>query len=266
MVDDDKDIRDYFQELAGRFGLICDIASGGEEALALINQKGYYDIYFIDWKMPGMNGIELARKIRDCAPVRDGMPVKSVVTMISATEWTVIEDEAKKAGVDKFVPKPLFPSSIADCINQCIGEEAIVSAQSQEGKDEDDFSGHTIILAEDIEINREIVLALLEPTGLSVDCAGNGKEAVELFTANPEKYGMIFMDVQMPEMDGYEATIVIRAFEAEQKKASGVPIIAMTANVFKEDIDKCLKAGMNGHIGKPLNMEDVLDKLRNYLG
>jgi signal transduction histidine kinase/response regulator RpfG family c-di-GMP phosphodiesterase len=265
MVDDDRDIRAYFRDLTERFGLNCDFAAGGEEALGLINEKGPYDIYFVDWKMPGMDGMELARKIKDSAPLKDGIPVKSVVTMISATEWAVIEDDAKRAGVDKFIPKPLFPSSIADCINQCIGDEGIVLAQNQEGE-KDDFSGNTVILAEDIEINREIVLALLEPTGLSIECAENGRQAVELFTANPGKYNMIFMDVQMPEMDGYEATRAIRAFETGQKKDAGIPIIAMTANVFKEDVDKCLAAGMNGHVGKPLNLEDVLIKLRKYLG
>ena len=257
MVDDDPDIRDYFRELTGRFGITCDLASRGEEALELIGSKGPYDIYFVDWKMPGMDGMELARKIKE---PEAGVPVKSVVTMISATEWTLIEDEARKAGVDKFVPKPLFPSSIADCINQCIGNEALAPAGSGDGAD--DFSGFRIILAEDIEINREIVLSLLEPTGLSIDCAENGGEALRLYTADPRRYNMIFMDVQMPEMDGYEATRRIRAFEAEGPR---IPIIAMTANVFKEDVDKCLAAGMDGHVGKPLNLEDVLAQLRNYL-
>jgi signal transduction histidine kinase/DNA-binding response OmpR family regulator len=265
MVDDDKDIRGYFRDLADRFGINCDLASGGEEALGLIGEKGPYDIYFVDWKMPGMDGMELARKIKDSAPLKNGAPAKSVVTMISATEWAVIEDDAKQAGVDKFIPKPLFPSSIADCINQCIGNEEIATVLSRKGGKADDFSGNTIILAEDIDINREIVLALLEPTGLSIDCAENGRQAVELFTANPDRYGMIFMDVQMPEMDGYEATGAIRTFEAGQKKSEGIPIIAMTANVFKEDVDKCLAAGMNGHVGKPLNLEDVLAQLRKYL-
>jgi CheY-like chemotaxis protein len=118
-------------------------------------------------------------------------------------------------------------------------------------------------LAEDLEINREIVLALLEPTELAIDCAENGAETVALFSAAPERYDLIFMDVQMPEMDGYEATRRIRALAAPTART--IPIIAMTANVFREDIEKCLAAGMNGHVGKPLDLADVLDVLRRYL-
>jgi len=128
-----------------------------------------------------------------------------------------------------------------------------------------DFSGKHIILAEDVDINREILQTLLEPTNITIDNACNGKEAVELFTASPDKYALIFMDVQMPEMDGYEATGKIRAFEAEQKRPSAIPIIAMTANVFREDVEKCIKAGMNGHVGKPIELKDIIGKLKKYL-
>jgi CheY-like chemotaxis protein len=133
------------------------------------------------------------------------------------------------------------------------------------------FAGKCILLAEDMEINQEIVMALLENTGLEIDCAGNGVEAVHMFAENPEKYNMIFMDVQMPEMDGYEATRRIRAFEAgmgnkgSSERPQGIPIIAMTANVFRDDIERCLKAGMNGHVGKPIDINEVLNILRVYL-
>jgi signal transduction histidine kinase/DNA-binding response OmpR family regulator len=252
-VDDDPDIREYFTELAQRFNVSCDAVPGGEEALAAINQNGPYDIYFIDWKMPGMNGVELTRKIRE----KDSGD--SVVIMISAAEWNVIENEAKQAGVNKFLSKPLFPSSIADLINECLGG---VSGVKADDAPVDNFEGLRILLAEDVEINREIVLTLLEPTGIAIDCAENGAEAVRLYSAGPEKYHMIFMDVQMPEMDGFEAARQIRAFEASRQQ---VPIVAMTANVFKEDIEKCLAVGMNDHVGKPLDFEEVLAKLRKYL-
>jgi CheY-like chemotaxis protein len=130
-------------------------------------------------------------------------------------------------------------------------------------KRRDDFSGRRILLAEDVELNREIVLALLEPTRLSVECVENGSMAVRIFNASPEAFDMIFMDIQMPEMDGYEATRAIRASAAPN--ASTIPIIAMTANVFKEDVEKCLEAGMNGHVAKPLDFEEVLEQLRKYL-
>jgi CheY-like chemotaxis protein len=127
----------------------------------------------------------------------------------------------------------------------------------------DDFSGRHILLAEDVEINQEIVIALLEPTSILIDCAGNGADAVRLFTSDPEKYDIIFMDVQMPEMDGYEATRHIRSSGAP--RADSIPIVAMTANVFREDIERCLESGMNDHVGKPLDFDEVLEKLRLYL-
>jgi signal transduction histidine kinase/DNA-binding response OmpR family regulator len=280
-VDDDEDVLEYFADLAQRFGISCTTAASGEEALSLIKDSGPFDIYFVDWKMPGMDGIELARRIKTGSP-ETGPPSKSVVTIISAAEWTLVEEEARKAGVDKFLAKPIFPSAIADCINQCIGREE-PELQDQETGVTDDFSGSRIILAEDIEINREIVLSLLEPTKLVIDCASNGKEALDLFLAAPDSYDMIFMDVQMPEMDGYEATRRVREFEKNHGENSltfgedstqrnrterlrgPIPIIAMTANVFREDVEKCLEAGMNGHIGKPLDMTEVLVQLRKYI-
>jgi len=125
------------------------------------------------------------------------------------------------------------------------------------------FAGRRILLAEDMEINREIVLALFEPTKLEIDCAVNGKDAVQKFSENPDGYELIFMDIQMPEMDGYEATQRIRKMNFP--KAKNIPIIAMSANVFKEDVEKCFQAGMNGHVGKPLNFDEVMEKLRKYL-
>jgi signal transduction histidine kinase/CheY-like chemotaxis protein len=258
-VDDDPDIREYFADIAGRLGFSCQTAAGGEEALALLEKNGAYDVYFVDWKMPGLNGIELSRRIKELGGA------KSVVIMISATDWNVVEKDAKQAGVDRFLSKPLFPSGIADCISRSLGaEEQIASARMEgPGADVDHFEGRKILLAEDVDINREIVLTLLESTGLVIDCAENGKQAVDLFAESPESYSMIFMDIQMPEMDGYEATRKIRLSEAPNAKT--IPIIAMTANVFKEDIEQCLEAGMNGHVGKPLDLNDVMEKLRRYL-
>jgi signal transduction histidine kinase/DNA-binding response OmpR family regulator len=257
-VDDAQEIREYFADIAQRLGIVCDTADGGETALECIDKKGPYDMYFVDWKMPGIDGIELTRRIKADRANR------SVVIMISATEWSVIEQDARKAGVDKFLPKPLFPSDIADCINECIGTGALPAAEEDAPEEMEIFEGRRILLAEDVEINREIVLTLLEPAKLSIDCAANGIEAVEKFSAAPEKYDMIFMDVQMPEMDGLEATRRIRALDSIYAKQ--VPIVAMTANVFREDIEKCLEAGMNDHVGKPLDFREVLSSLHRYLG
>ncbi|MDR2501011.1 MAG: response regulator [Treponema sp.] len=273
VVDDLEEIRLYFIELGRRLGISCTAAPGAGEALACIAQDGPFDLYFIDWKMPGMDGIELTRRIKGLdAQGRSaaGAGPASVVIMISAGEWSAVEAEAKDAGVDRFLAKPLFPSTVADIINQCLGKENLMADRRADGG-ADWFAGFRVLLAEDVEINREIILALLEPTGLAVDCAENGAEAVRLFAANPGAYAMIFMDVQMPEMDGYEATRRIRAVEAERRTAAErpakeIPIIAMTANVFREDIEKCLQAGMNGHVGKPLNQEEVFAILRRSLG
>jgi CheY-like chemotaxis protein len=187
----------------------------------------------------------------------------------------VIEEDAKAAGVDKFLSKPLFPSAIANIINQCLGSAAALpdgpgSAKiSEKGLPRDNFEGRWILLVEDVEINREIVISLLEETRLGIDTAETGLEAVNVFAENPDKYDMIFMDVQMPEMDGYDATKKIRELEASRTSRNtgrgAVPIIAMTANVFREDIERCLAAGMDGHIGKPLDLKDVMTMLRKYI-
>ncbi|AEF80296.1 response regulator [Leadbettera azotonutricia] len=279
VVDDTPDICEYFKDLVSHHHIACDTAPGGEEACSLIEKNGFYDIYFVDWKMPGMDGVALSRWIREHESAGASVPPKSVVIMISAADWNSIEKEAKDVGVNKFLPKPLFQSNIMDCIVECLGKESIIAAEraDQDLSAEDHFEDYHMLLAEDVEINREIVITLLEPTGLKIDCAENGSKALEMFRSDPDKYQLIFMDVQMPEMDGYEATSKIRAFEAErfeglefasqtpQKKLTPVPIIAMTANVFREDVERCLASGMNDHVGKPLDINEVLDKLRSYL-
>jgi len=268
-VDDDSIILSYIEEIMKSLNVSCDTALCGEDALRLIVQNGHYDIYFLDWKMPGIDGIELTKQLK-AIPATQG---NYSVVLFSAEEWGEIEKEAKQAGVDKFLSKPLFPSAIADIINECIGLD-----QEHQEKIQLDingiFSGCNILLVDDIEINREIVMALLEPTLIQIDCAENGLQAVQMFNDNPKKYELIFMDVQMPEMDGYDATQRIRYIEEEiftasmapeNERPEGIPIIAMTANVFREDLQKCLEAGMNDHVGKPLEFAKVLDKLRTYL-
>jgi len=259
-VDDDDDVISYFKEVAESLGVKhCDTAPGGAEALAAIDKNGPYNMYFVDWKMPDMDGLDLTREIKK----KERAGEKSIVILFSSTEWTLIELPARKAGVDKFIPKPIFPSSIADSINEAVG---IHRVHRQEEKTRDItgiFAGYRVLLAEDAEINAEIVKSLLEPTDISIDCASNGKEAVRLFSEAPDKYHLVFMDVQMPEMDGLEATQRIRALDFPQAKT--VPIVAMTANVFKEDVDMCLAAGMNDHIGKPIDMDELVGRLNKYL-
>jgi signal transduction histidine kinase/DNA-binding response OmpR family regulator len=255
-VDDDPDILNYFLDIARGFGVMCDTADNGEKALELVIQKGGYHIYFIDWKMPGMDGIELASEIKK------RIPDNSIVIMISAVEWSGVAERARAAGVDKFLSKPLFPSTIAEVINECLGVDKRQEKRSHEADIAGVFAGRRILLVEDVDINREIVLTLLEPTKLEIDCAENGLEAVRMFSEAPFKYDMIFMDIQMPVMDGYDATRKIRSLSLPAAKT--IPIVAMTANVFREDVEKCLAAGMDGHVSKPIDFEEVLAKLRSY--
>ena len=176
---------------------------------------------------------------------------KNIVEMMNGKIW--VESELDKGSTFTFTVQMKRGNS-QKYENMTKGEDKSVSVN---------FAGNRILLAEDVDINCEILLTLLEPTLLEIDCVKNGADAVRLFKEAPERYDMILMDVQMPEMDGYEATRQIRALDFE--KAKKIPIIAMTANVFREDIEKCLNAGMNDHIGKPINLENVLEKLQYYL-
>jgi len=258
VIDDDVYILEDFKGIVEGLGAACDVAKNAEDALKLIGQGNEYTIYFVDWKMPDIDGVALTRELKR----RQDAEGDSIVVMISSADSSAVAVEAKEAGVDKLLQKPLFPSIIADVITEYLGPVAL--RPEDDGSDIDGvFKGRCILLAEDVEINREIVQALLEPTEVEIDVAVNGAEAVRMFSEAPDKYEMIFMDVQMPEMDGYEATRRIRALDVSN--AGTIPIIAMTANVFREDVDRCLAAGMNGHIGKPLNMDAIVEKLFQYL-
>ncbi|MCL2410233.1 MAG: response regulator [Treponema sp.] len=268
IVDDDLSVLEYFDEIMRRFGTSCDTASSGEEALKLVKMNGAYTICFVDWKMPDMDGITLTKALKQA----ENGGVNTIVIMISSFDMNTIEKETKKNGIDKILVKPLFPSVIYDTINEVLGK----IKTKKENRQEDLsglFAGFHILLAEDVEINREIVLSLFEPTNIEIDCVENGEEAVRAFNLTPEKYDMIFMDIQMPVMDGYEATRRIREIEnkinAEGETAGyphkQIPIVAMTANVFQEDIEKSMSSGMNGHIGKPLDFNEVINILKKFL-
>ena len=262
-VDDDKDILAYFAQVMQSFGTFCDTAISGEQALALIDRKGMYDIFFIDWRMPEMDGLELAQAIK----AKSQKPDNTVVVMISSAEWCNIADEAKEAGVDRFLSKPLFPSAIADAITEVIGahrQNIAAEPQFESLSLDGAFKNKRILLAEDVEVNREILMALLESTEVTIKCAEDGLQAVEKFTASPKDYfDLIFMDIQMPNMDGHQATREIR--KSSHANAETIPIIAMTANVFKGDIQRSHEAGMNSHIGKPVDIEELFGVLRKFL-
>jgi len=251
-VDDSPVMRQYFSGIFDQLGIHYEVTGDGHEACRIIKEYGGFDIYFIDWRMPGMDGIELTKWIKS-----NGMRGK--VILFSSAELEEIREASLRSGADKSLIKPFLSSTIIDCLNEYFG----ISGEHESREHDNQFPGKKLLIVEDIEINREILLSLLENTGLNIDCAENGEEAVARIEAAPEKYDIVFMDMQMPVMDGLEATRRIRAMSAPRCKE--IPIIAMTANVFKDDIEHCLAAGMNGHVGKPIVIEEVFEKLRKVL-
>ncbi|MDR0870060.1 MAG: response regulator [Planctomycetaceae bacterium] len=261
VVDDLPESLEYFSNVASSLKIQCDTALSAAAAYDLIEKRGAYDMYFLDWRMPNIDGVELTRKIKE----RNNE--YSVIVMISAEDFDSIERVAREAGVDNFLRKPLYPSSIVNCLNHYAGFGDNVDQKHLAF--ENIFAGKFILVAEDVRINREIVKAQLAVTQVSMDFAVDGRDAVEQFKKEPNKYSMIFMDMQMPELDGVEATQAIRTLEGEMINAgirtAPIPIVAMTANVFKEDIEKCIEAGMNDHVGKPLDISVVIEKMKKYI-
>ncbi|MCL2798023.1 MAG: response regulator [Firmicutes bacterium] len=254
----DKSTLNNIKEITECFGASCETEQDGESAIRNIEQKGKYDFYFIDSKLPDFDSLELARILK-AKKTKGGT---GTVFMMSAFDSGMAEEKTNKAGADKVLSKPIFPSAVIEAVNSRLGITGKI-AENDTVQETVTFEGKTILLAEDLEINREVAMALLEPTLVNIDCAENGEQAVKMFMASPDKYSLILMDIQMPVMDGYEAARTIRA--SGIAGADKVPIIAMTANVFREDVEKCMDAGMNGHIGKPINPHELMEKLKKYL-
>jgi len=255
-VDDDSDTRLFFTTIAERFGFHCDTAADEAEALALMKKNAVYDVCFVDYRLSETNGILLSQTL---ARMQNPSPE---IVLISGMDRSEIEEECRAAGITRFLSKPLFASYLIDYINEKMKVDEGFTVGQQEA-DAVTFTGRRVLLAEDVDVNREIFCAMLEETGLEIDIAENGLVAVEKFTARPHAYDLILMDVQMPEMDGFEATRAIRA--ASVPRAGTIPIIAMTANVFREDVEQCHASGMNDHIGKPINYNEMIHTLRRYM-
>ena len=220
-----------------------------------IMRKDNYRVYIIDWTLPDMNGIEVTRRIRK----ESGKDAPIVV--LTAYDWSEIEDEALEAGVTAFCSKPLFLSELRGCLNSILNtetESGVLGSASQEP------DKGRILLTEDNELNQEIATAILEGAGFTIEIAENGQVAVDMLSrSQPGYYQMILMDVQMPVMNGYEATRIIR--KLENRKLASIPILAMTANAFEEDKQEALRSGMNGHIAKPINIEILMQELDKVL-
>ena len=256
IVDDDPILLETAVDALESLGIQADRAETGKAALEMVRRRheagNDYNLIILDWKMPDMNGVETIRRIRD--EVDSDIPV----LLTSAYDWSDIEDAAKEAGANGFIGKPLFRSSLYEKINALLGTEV----RTMEPEDDySDLAGMNILIAEDNDINWEIISTMLSMFGITSERAENGRICTEKMAAAEEgSYDLIFMDIQMPEMNGLDATRNIR--KLENKWAASIPIIAMTADAFSENVTECLQAGMNGHIAKPVDLKLVIKEIR----
>ena len=258
VVDDDFNTCDSVTCMLQEIGLRAEWTLSGKEAVLRTRQavmrEDEYSVYIIDWLLPDMNGIEVARRVRK--EIGEEVPI----IVLTAYDWSDIEDEARSAGVTAFCSKPLFLSELRDCL------QSIITEREDGGKAEEKPARRTghILLAEDNELNQEIAVAILEEAGFTIDVAENGQAAVEkLESSQPGYYRLVLMDVQMPVMNGYEATREIRRLK--NRKLAGIPILAMTANAFEEDRQEAIRSGMNGHIPKPINVDTLMEAMDSLL-
>ncbi len=260
VVDDDFNTCDSVSYMLQQMGMRAEWTLSGKEAVLRTHQAlsrgDSYCVYIIDWLLPDMNGIEVTRRIRK--EMGEDVPV----IVLTAYDWSDIEEEAKEAGVTAFCSKPLFMSELQNCLHSVINveeekEEVTIRKETVRHKGR-------ILLAEDVELNQEIAVAILGDAGFSTEVAENGQIAVEMMKNSlPGYYQLVLMDVQMPVMNGYEAAKSIRRLE--NRKLANIPIIAMTANAFEEDKKEALACGMNGHIAKPIDVDVLFETLDKVL-
>ena len=261
VVDDDFNTCDSVTKMLVRIGMRSEWTLSGKEAVLRARQSmelgDAFHAYIIDWRLPDMNGIEVTRQIRSLG---DDTPI----IILTAYDWSDIEVEARAAGVTAFCAKPMFMSDIRDTLMIAIGQMQADAEETILPADDSDFKGKCILLVEDNELNSEIAAEILNEYGFLVDTAENGAEAVEkVKNSTPGKYDLVLMDVQMPVMNGYEATRQIR--ELDDPALAGITILAMTANAFDEDRKKALEYGMDGFLSKPMVIEELIGTLRNKL-
>ncbi len=237
-----------------------DLAANGKEAIELMafHTENPYHIIFMNYSDSSMHTCHVLEEMAKIGPL------PAIVGIIPAKDHAVVHKE-QMACFAYTLTKPIFPSSLVDCLNTCLGTlKGIESVQHEARVDfAGRFKGFSMLLVEDVEINREIAMTILEYTGIGIDYAENGVVACEKMEKNAEAYDIVLMDIHMPLRDGYEATRQIRALD--NPHAKNIPMIALTANVFKEDVQRCLEAGLNDHLGKPLNLQELLSKLEYYL-
>ena len=259
VVDDDAQTCMSVSRMLREIEMTADWTTSGKEAVLrakeAYEQNREFKVYIIDWLMPDMNGIETVRRIR--MVVGEEYPI----IILTAYDWSDIEQEAREAGVTAFVSKPLFLSELREVLMSQSQRELLKNEkQKTQAENRRSYAGKKVLLVEDNELNREIATAIMKELGLEVDDVEDGTDAVNIMSsAEGRKYDLIFMDIQMPKMDGYTATREIRTLN--DQKCANIPIIAMTANAFEEDRKKAVKAGMNGHIAKPISADVILENL-----
>ncbi len=253
-----RDIREMMRDTGVEVSYVTEGAAAVERAIEAHRRQEDFDVILLDWKMPGMNGVETARRIRE--QVGANVPI----LVLTSYDWSEIEEEARRAGIDAFMPKPFFTSTFWQTIAPLFPEQGEQTIQEAEVS-EQVMEGRRFLVAEDNELNAEILTEMLNMEGAVYELAANGQEALDMFRKSaPGYYDMILMDVQMPVMNGYEATRRIRA--CGHPGAASIPIVAMTANTFAEDVRDAMEAGMDGHLAKPIDMTAVRSTVARLLG
>ena len=260
VVDDDFNTCDSVSYMLGQIGLRAEWTLSGKEAVLRTRQANMrgdnYSVYIIDWLLPDINGVEVTRRIRK--EMGDDVPI----IVLTAYDWSDIEEEAREAGVTAFCSKPLFLSELRNCLSSVV--HSGTDEQEEEDSEENKIRTGRILLAEDIDLNQEIATVILEDAGFTTEVAENGQIAVDMMKrSEPGYYQLILMDIQMPVMNGYDAAKAIR--KLKNPDLASVPIIAMTANAFEEDKQEAIRCGMNGHIAKPIDIQHLLDTLDKIL-
>ena len=257
VIDDDPVACEHAKLVLGQVGINCETASSGQEGIDMINlryaRREPYNLLLVDWKMPGMDGVETTRRIRSILG-RD-----TPIIILTSYNWDDVAEEAKEAGVDTFVPKPLFAGSVLDEFREVFKKKAEALGLKRAS-----LEGRRVLLAEDVAVNAEIMVMVLGMRQIRADVAENGQIAVNKFLSHPSGYyDAILMDMRMPVMGGLEATKVIRS--SDHADAAGIPIIALTANAFDEDVQRSLQAGLNAHLSKPVEPEALFDTLETLI-